>query len=761
MDNCLSDFVTKFSFTYEKSYYHSLPKRGGVIALLLFCSILTQAQNVFNATTASITDAENLQLLTKMTAYQTFQFDSDSLYKVVQVQGENVGFQLNIDQYSWSFSLKPYDIYSLGATIAYTGQNGFHMEEAGPSDTYKGTLTSDTNAVLRLLISGNTFTGFIRTPTETYRINPIGFWVTNPVNPNIFVIIKESQLTEPPMNEPWCPTSGDEQGGSEVVFRGEETLYIDLAVDCNYEMLVKHGSYSQTLEAVTDYIMNVDERYAAELNIRVLLGHVHIWMEPSPFEGPLSANNAWNAFKNYWNANNACINRDVAVLLKGNSGGGWLGYVKDSEGFGAVCVGRATSYALVVESGNTARTIGHELGHWLSAGHTPAGECSSNCYVMCQSPNCSAAGSDNTSWTFSQNSKNKINFYLTSNDPLIVNYRHDWCLGSKAGITGPDRLCLDQEGTYSYNSFLAGTQFPGEPSHELLWTTGPGLTIAGQDNAAQTVTVKGTGSGMSTWVGVQLSLTPTGVSNGLGCSNGAPIVKKQVHAGLPLSAGTPNITSYWVPGYPTGSFYYDIGFGAPESATEYQYTYQVYNVQYPGTYSGVTTDINPLITNIPQDGCFTATVLAGNECGFLTPEQTTNFPVTICFNNPLKKPDGSEVLIAEVAGEQVAVPVQNSNKSRLAGTHPTTVAGNQLPSPPSIPLREAVFPNPASDKVTLQLPHELSRVIVQDAAGRIVATYELGAGLHEISSKDWRAGIYFLTVRTEATSNTHRFVIQH
>ena len=734
---------------------------GGVIAFLLFCTILTQAQSVFNATIVSVSSTENQQLLTKMTAYQAFQVDSDSLYKVVQAQGENVSFQLNIDQYNWRFSLKPYDIYSPGATFSYTDQNGFHMEEAGPANTYKGVLTGDSTSIVRLLVSENAFTGFIRTPTEIYRINPIGFWVTNPANPDIFVVIKESQLTEPPMSEPWCPTSGDEQDGNEIILRGEETLYIDAAVDCNKEMYVNHSSnYNETFDAVRNYIMNVDERYSAELNIRVLLGHVHIWMTPSPFEGPLNANAAWDAFGNYWNANNACINRDVAVLLKGNSGGGWLGYVNDAEGKGAVCVGRATSYALVVESGNTARTIGHELGHWLSAGHTSAGVCSSNCYVMCQSPNCSTSGSNNTSWAFSQTSKNKINSYLTSNDPLFVNYRHDWCLGAP-GIAGPDRLCLDQEGTYSYNSFMAGTLFPGGPTHELLWTTGPGLTIVSQDNTAQTVTVKGTGNGMPTWVGVQLTLTPKGISNGWGCSNGAPIVKKQVHAGLPLSAGTPNITSYWVPGYPTGSYHYDIGFGAPESATEYQYTYQVYNVQYPGTYSGVTTNINPLITNLPQGGCFTATVLAGNECGFLTPEQTTNFPVTICFNSPLLKPDGTETVMAEMGGEAIELPLHKLNEGELASTPQVAAVGVNLPTATPIPLQEAVFPNPASNKVTLRLPYEQSRVIVHDIAGRVVATFNLGTGTHEVSSKDWPDGIYFLTVRTEATSNSHRLVIQH
>ncbi|TAK47765.1 MAG: hypothetical protein EPO28_01655 [Saprospiraceae bacterium] len=101
-----------------------------------------------------------------------------------------MNFHINIGaQYDWDFSLEVYDITAPGFVFTYTTENGTVMEEGGASDTYRGFLTGDSSSVARLLISGNTFSGFIKSPSEIYRINPIGFWVTNPANPMGFMAV--------------------------------------------------------------------------------------------------------------------------------------------------------------------------------------------------------------------------------------------------------------------------------------------------------------------------------------------------------------------------------------------------------------------------------------------------------------------------------------------------------------------------------------------------------------------------------------------
>ncbi len=678
----------------------------------------------------------------KISQYTAFQFDSDSLFNVVKNQSGNVNFHLNIGtQYDWDFSLEAYDITAPGFVFAYSTENGIVMEENDSSDTYRGFLTGDSSSLARLLISGNAFSGFIQTPSEIYRINPIGFWVTDPADPDVFIVFKESDITETPPFQSWCPFVGTDPDNTEIIVRGENELYLDLAIDCDYEFFFKYDE--NVSSAVKEYIMLVDAAYSDQLNIRVLMSYLHVWMVPSPFEGNLSPGTVWDKFKNYWNANNACINRDVAVLLKGNSNGDWIGYVKESEGKGAICVGRGTSYALVKDRGSNAKVLGHELGHVLSAGHTSKAICENTCYLMCQSNDC-AYGTNTSLWDFHQTSLNKINAYLPASDPQFPYYTHDWCLTEEPEITGPDVLCTNSEAVYHYSAFMAGDQFPTQLT-TLKWTTGPGLSIVDDDPTAQTVTVKATGNGINSWVGVHLELTSGGAAHGFGCSNGSPVQKKEVHVGIPLSAGTPTIVSYWN----NGAKYFNVGFGQPTYATQYEYSFQVYNVPIPYSRNGVTTDISPLITTIPQGGCFTATVYSGNECGFNY--STNNFPVTICFNDPLIKPDDTTAL-----GEM--------QESVRVGSSKLTIKGLSTVKPEASPvfvLKEAVVPNPANEKIILRLPWDKSIVSIYEATGKRLFYGEFDKGVHEVASQDWQDGIYFVTIRTATGFSSHKLMLLH
>jgi len=63
-----------------------------------------------------------------------------------------------------------------------------------------------------------------------------------------------------------------------------------------------------------------------------------------------------------------------------------------------------------------------------------------------------------------------------------------------------------------------------------------------------------------------------------------------------------------------------------------------------------------------------------------------------------------------------------------------------------------LFPNPASDQLTVQSSKGLQSAVLKDISGRLVATFQPEAGKHEqvFRIPDVKAGIYFLTVTDES-----------
>ena len=74
----------------------------------------------------------------------------------------------------------------------------------------------------------------------------------------------------------------------------------------------------------------------------------------------------------------------------------------------------------------------------------------------------------------------------------------------------------------------------------------------------------------------------------------------------------------------------------------------------------------------------------------------------------------------------------------------------------------ALVPNPATDLVTVRLPAEAASasIVVTDVTGRTVAARREFAASASFDVGDWAAGLYVVTVRTEAGSATERLLVR-
>lgn len=73
----------------------------------------------------------------------------------------------------------------------------------------------------------------------------------------------------------------------------------------------------------------------------------------------------------------------------------------------------------------------------------------------------------------------------------------------------------------------------------------------------------------------------------------------------------------------------------------------------------------------------------------------------------------------------------------------------------------SVYPNPASDKVTIVIPETSdASAVVYSSTGILVAGVEKLAAQTELSVREWTAGVYFVRVQSESKTSTIKLVIQ-
>jgi hypothetical protein len=174
-----------------------------------------------------------------------------------------------------------------------------------------------------------------------------------------------------------------------------------VAVDVDHELLVNRfgGTASSNLSAATSWIadlfatMNV--MYVRDLNVSLQQGTTIFRVGATPYSigaNTAADNNDLAHFGTYWQASEASVQRDFAVLLSGQLTGGfsaagiaWINaYCITASNGGSYSVNKVfTSSQVPVDL--SARIVGHELGHNFGAAHTHCTNATNGSYPVASS----------------------------------------------------------------------------------------------------------------------------------------------------------------------------------------------------------------------------------------------------------------------------------------------------------------------------------------------------------------------------------------
>ncbi|MHC5022727.1 MAG: zinc-dependent metalloprotease [Planctomycetota bacterium] len=177
------------------------------------------------------------------------------------------------------------------------------------------------------------------------------------------------------------PNAGAPRGGGGVA--GAEGLpcrVIELAVDTDDEFTdnLFGGNYSASAAYIATLFGAVSEIYLRDVGSRFVIVYLRLW--DHVFFDPWDANNTTNQlfqFRDYWEANDGDIQRDVAHFLSGRSLGGgvaWLpGLCQPGFAYGlSANMNGFFPYPLEDNNGQNwdMMVVSHELGHNFGAPHT-------------------------------------------------------------------------------------------------------------------------------------------------------------------------------------------------------------------------------------------------------------------------------------------------------------------------------------------------------------------------------------------------------
>ena len=149
-----------------------------------------------------------------------------------------------------------------------------------------------------------------------------------------------------------------------------------VAFDTDTEFL---GLFGGDVDAATGYISTLCAAmsfiYSRDLDIVIVPHWVRLWIGNDPWTGS-NTSNQLTEFRNYWQANEAVVPRDLAHFLSGRGLGGgvaWLPGVCGSYAYGlSANLGGSFPYPVTNNSGANwdLMVVSHEIGHNCGAPHT-------------------------------------------------------------------------------------------------------------------------------------------------------------------------------------------------------------------------------------------------------------------------------------------------------------------------------------------------------------------------------------------------------
>lgn len=359
-----------------------------LLPMLCFSNFLL-AQDVFKGTVIQPT-AHEQELLEKQFKHQTLiTFDVKSLHDFVRKHPEQSVFTLQIgNQLKWVIDLQENELRSPDFREEQTGENGTISIPRGECITYKGFANGTFSGETRLNIEEHRISGVIFNKEQNIYIESIRNYDRS-LSFDKFIVYASGDV---------IPSGGTCGGGTiadaieSANIKADSTIVIyptptcrkiEVAAELDYEAY--NSGYGNS--DVVSNLNLVQAIYANTWAADLTLVYSHSWTtvnDPyTSFDACQVAGSRLDQFKNYWNANYASVERDIAILytdivyngvIIGCANKGVFGNGNASDDYGTWEWFSNTSKLCVLAA--------HEIGHIFGASHDANG-CNGNGNIMC------------------------------------------------------------------------------------------------------------------------------------------------------------------------------------------------------------------------------------------------------------------------------------------------------------------------------------------------------------------------------------------
>lgn len=352
-------------------------------------------------------------------SHEELSIDPHAVAEQVRATGR---MSLQTSAHDFEVQLIPNDLRAPNYRAEEVGVDGISRQVVMPAAaTYKGSLRDEWGTNARFTVQEDKIEGMILTSDESFFVEPAQKYSTAAQSTD-YVIYKGSDVRPDIVRT--CGTTLDERvsAAAKDVMSGATTgiapavfspfKVVEMATESDFEYTSALGGTTNANNDIISIMNQIQGIYERDIGLTFTITFQHTWTTADPFGGA-DAVAILNAFTNYWNANFAATQRDVAHLwsgknLNGPNGLAWTG---------VVCLDGAHSYGI-----SDRETIApfrvtipaHEIGHNFNASHCDAqAGCTNTIMVATQNQS-------NTS-TFCAFSVNEITNFVNANSSCLTN----------------------------------------------------------------------------------------------------------------------------------------------------------------------------------------------------------------------------------------------------------------------------------------------------------------------------------------------------
>ncbi len=409
-----------------------MPRRtmigGLVLSLLLILSPVFSQGPVWRAQRAIVAvprvPAIAIQQRLRQTFYdyRVFQLDLSEVAERARSTGH---LTLDFGTRVFDLLIEPNDLRAPTFRRTLTTARGVIDQPWSPVATFKGQVSGDPESVVRLLILPNLLQGYVRTAEEWMFIDPLVKYA--PGSDATEVVLFRDEDVRPEalgrcgagelirLAEKFMPGLHDQTGMPTA--QSTSLQRAEVATDADYEYFQIYGNNANA--QIEGVINAVDGIYQNQLGLTLEITFQNVFTTSSQPYTSTDPSTLLDQFRNYWNANQQNVNRDLAHLFTGKDmNGGVIGiaYV------GVVCSSPSFSYGVSQDFSLMTKLVAHEMGHNFNAVHDPPSICNGSGPIMC------AAIQPNGPEEFSTQSVNDITAFVDA---------HGNCLDAVGGGPGP------------------------------------------------------------------------------------------------------------------------------------------------------------------------------------------------------------------------------------------------------------------------------------------------------------------------------------